>query len=552
VAKLDVSGGHPGEPETTLGARRKRIVFVGFMAAGKSKAARRAADRIGGVALDSDAVLEGELGEPIAQFFDREGEAAFREREERLVLDLLDRPDATAIALGGGAVLSERVRERLRDELCVYMEIDGELAWERAHGPKRPLARDRDRFLELHAERTPLYESVARAVITSTNGDFQEGALDAVSALGAPSVPGSVRMAWARTEQGGYPVYVGEGAIDAAGALWRGGRRAFVVADEHVHALHGETLAAALLSADLLAGTITVPPGERHKALGEAERVLRELAQAGAERSDAILAFGGGVTGDLAGFCAAVYQRGVGIVQVPTTLVAQVDSAYGGKTGVDLPEAKNYVGSFHQPAAVITDPLLLSTLPERELQAGFAEVVKTGLIAGGALWDRVRTHELFSTTITGDTKRARDVIERCLRVKLAVVASDERDFGMRASLNLGHTFAHALESASGYSGYLHGEAVAVGLLVALRLSERKLGLDPYVRDEMVELLRMNGLPVSFGGPSTDHIVERVALDKKRSEGRHNFVLMRAPGDIAVGCEVSDQELREAVDEIREN
>lgn len=380
-----------GERGSARGAHRAsaraKLVLIGFMGAGKSKAAKRAADRLGGEALDSDALLEAELGEPIADFFERHGETSFREREERLVLELLERPDVTAIALGGGAVESERVRRRLRDELCVYIEIDGELAWKRAQGPKRPLARDRDSFLELHSARAPLYESVARAVIATTDGDFQEGALDGAAALGAPSVPSSVRMAWARTEHGGYPVYVGDGVIDSVGALWRGGNRAFVVADEQVQSLHGETLAATLSKADRLAGTVTVASGERHKTLGEAERILRELARRGAERSDAIVAFGGGVTGDLAGFCAAVYQRGLGVVQVPTTLVAQVDSAYGGKTGVDLPEAKNYVGAFHQPAAVMTDPLLLSTLPERELRAGFAEVLKTALIAGGTLWE---------------------------------------------------------------------------------------------------------------------------------------------------------------------
>jgi shikimate kinase/3-dehydroquinate synthase len=530
---------------------RSKLVMVGFMASGKSKAALRAADRFGGEALDSDALLEAELGQPIAAYFEQHGEAAFREREEKLVLELLDREDLTAVALGGGAVESERVRNRLRDELCIYMEIDGELAWKRAEGPKRPLARDRDHFLALHARRMPMYESVARAIITSTDGDFQEGSLDAAAALGDPSVPGTVRMVWARTEQGGYPVYVGEGTIESVGALWRGGRRAFVVADEQVQELHGETLAAALTGAELLAGTITVPSGERHKALSEAERILRELARSRAERSDALVAFGGGVTGDLAGFCAAVYQRGIGVVQVPTTLVAQVDSAYGGKTGVDLPEAKNYVGAFHQPAAVMTDPLLLSTLPERELQAGFAEVLKTALIAGGALWERVRPPELFAAAIAEKPEVAREVIERCLRVKLAVVAGDERDLGMRASLNLGHTFAHALESATGYSGYLHGEAVAVGLLVALRLSEREFGLDPLVREEVAEQLRVNGLPVSFSGPATDAIIDRVALDKKRRGGRHNFVLLRAPGDIAVGCDVSEQLLREAIDEVKE-
>jgi shikimate kinase/3-dehydroquinate synthase len=529
-----------------------KLVLVGFMGAGKSRASRHASARFGGEVLDSDILLEAELGEPIADFFERQGEAAFREREEALVLELLERHDVTAIALGGGAIESERVRRRLLDELCVYIEIDGELAWKRAEGPKRPLARDRERFLELLAARTPLYESVARAVITTSDDAFQEGALDAAAALADQAVPSSVRMAWARTEQEGYPVYVGEGALDSVGTLWRGGERAFVVADQQVQSLHGETLAASLSQAGRLAGTITVPAGERHKNLAEAERILRELARSGAERSDAILAFGGGVTGDVAGFCAAVYQRGIGVVQVPTTLVAQVDSAYGGKTGVDLPEAKNYVGAFHQPAAVMTDPLVLSTLPERELRAGFAEVLKTALIAGGPLWERVRSGEPFAATLAERPEHARDVIERCARVKLAVVAVDEHDLGMRASLNLGHTFAHALEAASGYSGYLHGEAVALGLLVALRLSERDLDLDPSVREEVRELLRTNGLPLTFKGPSTDEILQRVALDKKRRGGRRNLVLLRAPGDVVVGGEVSDDDLHRAVEEVKQS
>ena len=374
------------------------------MAAGKSKAAKRAADRLGGEALDTDSLLEADLGEPIAQFFDREGESAFREREEKLVLDLLDRPDVTALALGGGAVESERVRaEASRRAVRIYRDRNGELAWRRAGG-RRPLRATATGSSSCSSARTPLYESVARAVITSTKGEFQEGSLDAAAALGEPSVPSTVRMAWARTGAGQLPGVLrrGRARLCRRPLAWRaeglrGGQRACSVAP-------GRELAAALASADLLAGTITVPPGEPHKTLGEAERVLRELAKAGMERSDAVVALGGGVTGDLAGFCAAVYQRGVGVVQVPTTLVAQVDSAYGGKTGVDLPEAKNYVGSFHQPAAVLTDPLVLSTLPERELQAGFAEVLKTALISGGTLWERMRSAQPFAATLADDPR----------------------------------------------------------------------------------------------------------------------------------------------------
>ncbi len=204
-----------------------------------------------------------------------------------------------------------------------------------------------------------------------------------------------------------------------------------------------------------------MPAGEEAKTLAEAEKLLRALAAAGMDHDDHVAALGGGVVGDVAGFCAAVYQRGVGVVQVPTTLVAQVDCAYGGKTGVDLPEGKNYVGAYHQPRAVLADPRVLETLPPEELAAGWAEVIKTALIAGGTLWARVRR---------GEATVDRDLVLACARTKLAVVARDERDAGRRQVLNLGHTVGHAIETATGYRRYRHGEAVGLGLLAALTLS----------------------------------------------------------------------------------
>src|SRR5204862_3816111 len=212
------------------------------------------------------------------------------------------------------------------------------------------------------------------------------------------------------------------------------------------------------------AGGVGNAPGEEHKTLETAERVWHALVAQGATRADHVVALGGGVVGDLAGFCAATYQRGVAVVQVPTTLVAQVDSAYGGKTGVDLPEAKNYVGAYHLPSAVIADTGTLATLPAEEVAAGFAEVLKTALLAGGGLWQRVRGLERI------DPGGIDDVIFACVRTKLEIVAADERDSGRRAAPNLGHTIGQAIEAASGYDRYRHGEAVGLGLLAALRLS----------------------------------------------------------------------------------
>ncbi|MFL5827606.1 MAG: 3-dehydroquinate synthase family protein, partial [Thermoleophilaceae bacterium] len=244
---------------------------------------------------------------------------------------------------------------------------------------------------------------------------------------------------------------------------------------------------------------------------------------------------GGGVVGDLSGFAAAVYQRGVRHVQVPTTLVSQVDSAYGGKTGVDLPEGKNYAGAFHQPSAVIVDRDTLRTLPPEELAAGYAEVVKTALIAGGQLWARVRG---------GAAPDDDDVVLGCIRTKLAVVAEDERDSGRRQVLNLGHTIGHAIEAATDYRRYRHGEAIAIGLLAALRLSGRDA-----LRAEVAELLAAHGLPDHFEGAGPEQVAELVGRDKKRSGGRVPFVLVQSPGDVTHGHELPDADVLAAIREL---
>ncbi len=490
------------------------------MGAGKSTGARSLGAELGAEALDSDRELEQRLGEPVEAFFDREGEDAFRAREEELVLELLGRGDAAVVALGGGAVGSERVRDALAHHTVVHLEVEPDEAWRRASGRGRPLARDRGRFDQLHGDRAALYESVADALLPAGDRDALRRALPALQVL--ESAPEGTRLVWASASSGEYPVFLGPGLI-AAGFFHPADGRRFVVTDETVaraQPLEGDE-------------RVVVMPGEEHKSIHAAEFVLRALAEAGAERGDIVAAVGGGVVGDLAGFCAAIYQRGIRHVQVPTSLVAQVDSAYGGKTGVDLPEGKNYAGVFHQPSAVICDPTALETLPPEELAAGYAEVVKTALIAGGPLWARVRQG--------GDPDA--DTILGCLRTKLAVVAEDERDAGRRQVLNLGHTVGHAIEAATGYTRYRHGEAVAIGLLVALRLSGRD-----QLRSEVAELLAARALPGTFTGTSVDHVLALVERDKKRSGGRVPFVLVEAPGAVTPGHQVDPAALRSAVEE----
>jgi shikimate kinase/3-dehydroquinate synthase len=493
-----------------------RLAFIGFMGSGKTTAARAAAEALGARPLDADQEIEARAGKPIERMFAEDGEAAFRRLEEEVAVELLG--GEQIVALGGGAVGSARVRDALRARTVVWMDVDPDTAWARARGSGRPLARDRATFERLYAEREPIYASLADVTVPAERSMLMGDVLAALE-----GVPGNAGMLWAAA--GDYPAYIGPGLM----AFWprRVAGRRFVVTDGNVARRYRVEQAAA---------TVSVMPGEQSKTIAHAEIVWTELVRAGMTRADVVVALGGGVVGDLAGFCAATYQRGVRYVQVPTTLVAQVDSAYGGKTGVDLPEAKNYVGAYHQPSAVIADTDALETLPPEELAAGSAEVVKTALLAGGWLWERVRA---------GADPCRPDVIAACARTKLRIVARDERDAGARQTLNLGHTVAHALEAVTGYARYRHGEAVGLGLLAALRLSGQ-----PELRAEVAALLAANGLPTALDGADPEAIVRATMADKKRlGEGPVPFVLLERPGAPRTGCAVPESELLAAVREL---
>jgi shikimate kinase/3-dehydroquinate synthase len=501
-----------------VSAPARSVVVVGFMGAGKTTAARAIAERPGHQAVDIDDEIVARTGRSIGEIFATDGEAAFRRLEEELTLQLLGVP-GSVLSLGGGALGSAVIREALTDHLVVWIDVDVETAWRRCAHSGRPLARDRATFPQRRAH------------------DMQT-VLGAVDGLGLPGV----RMLWASSPSGDYPAYIGPGLLGSAegegegdnapvAAFWPAaitGRR-FLVTDWNAGRRYADRL-------PRLDGRVVITPGEQSKTVAHAEIVWTELTRGAMTRADIVVALGGGVIGDLAGFCAATYQRGVRFVQVPTTLVAQVDSAYGGKTGVDLPEAKNYVGAFHQPRAVIADTDTLATLPPEELGAGYAEVVKTALLAGGWLWERVRS---------GADPRDPDVIAACAHTKLRVVAADERDTGVRQTLNLGHTVGHAIETVTGYASYRHGEAVGLGLLAALRLSGA-----PDLREEVAGLLAARGLPTTLSDVDPDAVVMATARDKKRvGEGPVPFVLLADPGRARPGSSVSPRELIAAVREL---
>jgi len=512
------------------------ICLVGFMGAGKSTALVELAAQ-GLHSVDADSLIEEKAGRSIPDIFASEGEEGFREIEREVVIGALADPTIEVLALGGGAVESEAIREALvvDGHTVVWLELDVDIAWRRVRNSKRPLASDEKAFRALFARRQVFYDTVADAILPGVARRIWDRAYEAVRSLEV--LPEGTRMFWAESSGGEYPVYVGRELLGSAlfndgSPAMPGSGRSFCFTDSAVGPLYGDRLGD-------LSGTVTVPPGESTKTMAQLDESLREMARNGVTRSDRLIALGGGVVGDLAGFAAHSYQRGIPVVQVPTTLVAQVDSAYGGKTGVDLPEGKNYVGAFHLPSAVISDVDVLATLPDEELTAGMAEVIKTALLAGGGLWDEVLALE------PGEILTRADLVFACARYKCAVVAADERDTGLRAQLNLGHTVGHAIESVTGYRRYRHGEAVALGLLAALRLS----GADP-LREEVREWNLRHGLPVELD-PEVDPgaVVEAVQFDKKKTSRGVGFVLLETPGQPLIDRPVEDAAILAAVEEL---
>lgn len=459
------------------------------MGAGKSTLGPALAELLGRPFVSVDAVVEERAGTTIAELFADRGQDAFRELEERTAVEALTRRMPAIVELGGGALGAEATRVALAEHaFTILLETTPEEAWKRVSSGVRPLARDPEEFWELFAERTPLYEAVADGHARDLDGAVHAAA----------------------------GVHVWQGAADGLERLIPGTTAVELVIDAGVEPLHGDRVRAAL--GERLTASHVVPAGESAKTLAEAERLWSAFRL---ERGGTLVALGGGSTIDLAGFAAATYLRGIAWVPVPTTLVAQVDAAIGGKTAVDIPEGKNLVGAFHWPARVIVDPGLLETLPAEELENGLAEVVKTGLLVGEPLWELDREEQ----------------VRRCAAFKAAVCLRDPQDRGDRAQLNLGHTFAHALEAASGFT-LPHGKAVALGLLAALRLSE----LDTEART-VEEILH----PEPVRGVDRDAAWAALTRDKKSEDGRARLVLLDAPGKPRVRVELDDATVRRALD-----
>lgn len=495
------------------------LFLIGFMATGKSTVGPMLAERLGRRFVDLDARIERDRGKPIPAIFADEGEAAFR-RQEADALAVAATETDVVIACGGGTPCFHENLSHMRAAgpvVALLASLDEVLARVDASVSTRPLLTGgRDRAERLFGDRQAVYR---QADVLVETGGRSPGEVSGEAARRAALRLGDVRVALAERA---YPITLGPlaGVVDLADELLPG--RVAVVTDENVgRAGHAETVLSALGER---AFPVVVPAGESSKTLAEVERVASACVAGGLDRRGAVAAVGGGVIGDLAGFVASILYRGVAVAQLPTTLLAMVDSAIGGKTGVDLAAGKNLVGAIWQPRFVLADPATLATLPPRELRSGWGEVMKYGLLGDRSLFER-----LESEGPPTDAAALADLIRRCAAAKAKVVAADEREeTGARAALNLGHTVGHAIELASGYR-LLHGEAVALGLRAAARVSAR-LGLaDRSLEARVTAALARCGLAEPLEPWLEPRVLEHIGVDKKRRGSRIGFIALEDVG-----------------------
>jgi shikimate kinase/3-dehydroquinate synthase len=521
------------------------IVLVGLMGSGKTSVGRRLAARLGLPFRDADVEIEQAAGCTIAEIFARYGEQAFRDGERRVIARLLA-GERMVLATGGGAYMDPATRAAIRrHSVCVWLRCRLPVLLRRVAGRShRPLLNGGDPaeiLQRLMVLRHPIYAE-ADVIVECGDENLDTTTGHVLAALSAWTPPRRLSVA---VGAAGYDVVIGDGLVRRAGALLAPvlpRKHAVVVTDDVVAPLHLPALLAGLDATGFVTQQIVVPAGEASKRLEVFESVTDQLLAAGVERRSAVIALGGGVVGDLAGFAAAATLRGLPFVQVPTTLLAQVDSSVGGKTGINTRHGKNLLGAFHQPRMVLADTATLATLPARELRAGYAEIAKAGLIGDAALFDWCEANG--AAVIAGDRAAQSEAVLRACAFKAAVVGDDEREetpSGGRALLNLGHTFGHALEAELGYGTILHGEAVAAGIGLAFRLSAN-LGLCPAADAErVIAHLNRVGLPGELSllnrRLSAARLVGHMRHDKKMRDGALTFILVHGIGRAFTHAEV---------------
>ncbi|MFA5367388.1 MAG: 3-dehydroquinate synthase [Dehalococcoidia bacterium] len=541
--------------------RKDNIIIIGFSFTGKSVVGKLAARKLGWEYIDSDHAIAAAVGKPIPDIFAEKGESHFRALEREMLQDVCGRKKKV-IVTGGGAIVDPRNRDLfLRSGVVICLEAQPKTIYKRLlestqmeDTVPRPLLNAPDplaRVIHLKALRQALYAIADRAVFTD-NMSVEET---------ADSVIGAFKQVKAEKRSGGkqimpfivntptdnYPVFVGWGLLEGLGRRMRQcglSGSAIIISDNNVFPHHGETAIASLKDAGFKTESFIVPAGESTKTIDSAIKIYDMLVKRRTERGHAIVALGGGMVGDLAGFAAATFLRGLPLVHVPTSLMAMTDSSIGGKVAVNHPKAKNLIGAFYQPRLVLADVSTLKTLPKRELISGWAEVIKHAMILDADFL------ELLEQNADDLTKLKPSIIAEAIRrsayIKSTVVSEDEKEQRKRMVLNYGHTIGHGLEAATGYGRLLHGEAVSVGMMGAAMLSER-LGLIPHkVVTRQEKVLKRFGLPATCSDVSLDAIIKAMALDKKVKEKSIQWVLLEGIGRTTFRDDVPQKEVQSVI------
>lgn len=525
------------------------IVLTGFMGTGKTAIGRELARFLGMGYIDTDEIIEKRENCSIPRIFAEKGEDYFRKVETQVVREV-SRLNGYVISTGGGAVLKRENRENLRKNgYLVCLKADPDIILKRTENDEqRPLLKGfsdkKSRVQKLLEQRNPFY-SQADIMIDTSSLTVYESVEKIVKFLS----PQKLEL---KLGKDSYPVFVGS-SIDEIGEIaqnFKLGKKILIISDTNVFPLYGKRVKTSFEKSGFKVFSLQVPCGERSKSLTWARKIYNFCLDCLLERTSSIVALGGGVVGDLAGFVAATFLRGINLVMVPTTLLSQVDSGIGGKVGINLPRGKNLVGAFYQPKFVLIDPLVLRTLPSRRMREGIAEVIKCAILKNGGFFSYLE--ENISKALDKNLLVLKFIINKAVRIKIEVVEKDEREkIGVRQILNLGHTIGHAIETVSGYRKYTHGEAIAIGMIGAAKLGVR-LGVFPPGAFARVErLLKMAKLPTRGNNLDSQEIIQALKVDKKVKEGKMVFVIPEEIGQVSLRDDVPAELVKQVVKELVE-
>ncbi len=539
------------------------IILVGMMGAGKTTIGKVLSSSLCRVFVDSDHEIQKRTGVKIPVIFEIEGEAGFRKRESEVLAGLSEQRNII-LATGGGAVLNAENRRLLRQSgIVIYLRASVNDLYRRTrHDKNRPLLQTTEnlyaRLNELYVQRDALYRETAHVIIDSGkqgvrflvqklinrlisidfNTIMQNNRGNAMQTIAVDFTPSS--------EKRSYPIHIGYGILQQVDLIVSclPQKRVAIVSNTTIAPFYLNKLRAALEEKGVNSVPIILPDGEAHKNWETLNLIFDALLENHCERNTTILALGGGVIGDLSGFAAATYLRGVPFIQIPTTLLAQVDSSVGGKTGINHPSGKNMIGAFYQPRMVLADSATLNTLPIRELRAGLAEIIKYGLIRDPAFfeWLEQNMHRLLAR----DPVILNEAIQRSCENKAEIVAADEKEKGIRALLNLGHTFGHAIENGMGYGVWLHGEAVAAGTVMAAELSRRMKLISEADVQRIRKILLQAELPVIAPKMPAEKYLQLMTLDKKVEAGKSRFIVLNRIGEAVMRADIAPTILNETI------